>query len=48
MVNDGSEKLIGNNILFENVRLISVLLGVLFLIGVILVLMVGGFGYVIG
>lgn len=48
MVNDGSEKLFGNNILFENVRLISVLLGVLFLIGVILVLMVGGFGYVIG
>ena len=48
MANDGSEKLLGNNTSSENVRPTSVLPGALFLTGVTLASMVGGFGYAIG
>lgn len=48
MANDGSEKLLGNNTSSENVRPTSVLPGALFLTGVTLASLVGGFGYAIG
>lgn len=48
MANDGSKKLLGNNTSSENVRPTSVLPGALFLTGVTLASMVGGFGYAIG
>lgn len=48
MADDGSKKLLGKSTSPENVRRTNVLPGALFLTGVTLASMVGGFGYAIG
>lgn len=48
MANEGSKKLLENSASSENVRPTNVLPGALFLTGVTLASIVGGFGYAIG